>query len=121
MSKTVLVADDSESIRNIVKLSLKLQRPDIKVIEATNGSEAYEIIKGTPIDLLITDVDMPYMSGLELVKLIRTELKNETLPILICTAEKLKNPGELTKDGISKILNKPFSAKELLDTVKEII
>lgn len=119
MPKTILVVDDSESIRTILKLTLQFK--GYKVIEAEDGVEAYEILKEKPLDLLITDISMPKMSGLELLNKVRQELNNTTLPIIICTAEKEANEEQILSKGANKILIKPVSPNDLLVHVQSLI
>lgn len=119
MPKKILVVDDSESIRNILRLTLKFKGYEIE--EAQNGQQAYELIQKNSYDLLISDIDMPILTGIDLLFKIRGELKNEKLPIIICTAEKLSNPDELIMKGANKWIAKPFTPTELLDAVSSLI
>lgn len=114
MPKNILIADDSDSVRNILKLTLCLKGH--KVTEAVNGKEAFEKVSAGQYDLLISDIDMPFLTGLELLDKIRNELKNTTLPIIICTAEKIKDESVILTKG-ARIMHKPFSPNELLEIV----
>jgi len=119
MSNTILIVDDSESIRSILKLTLKFK--GYNVIEAENGLEAFEILKKTQCDLVITDIAMPTMTGIELLNKIRNELKNDKIPIIICTAEKIGDEEELLRKGANKLLVKPFPPTELLEVVQNLL
>jgi two-component system chemotaxis response regulator CheY len=119
MSKTVLIADDSASIRNILKLTLEFK--GYTVLEAEDGKAAYETLKSTACDLLISDIAMPSMSGLELLSKVRQTLQNKTLPVIICTAEKDIKEEEIIRRGANKVLIKPVSPRELLAIVEGLI
>jgi DNA-binding response OmpR family regulator len=119
MAKTILIVDDSESIRTILKLTLEFK--GYAVIEAGDGLEAYRILRQTPCDLVIADIVMPHMSGVELLSKIRHELRKEDLPVIICTAEKNVNEEEFIRKGASKVLVKPFSPQALLEIVESLI
>jgi len=119
MPKTILIVDDSESIRTILKLTLEFK--GYTVIEAEDGKKAFEILKQTHCDLVIADIVMPHMSGVELLNKVRHELKKEDLPVIICTAEENVNEEEFIRKGASKLLIKPFSPRSLLEIVDSLI
>jgi len=119
MPKTILIVDDSESIRTILKLTLEFK--GYSVIEAEDGKKAFEILKQTDCDLVIADIVMPHMSGVELLNKVRHELKKEDLPVIICTAEENVNEEEFIRKGASKLLTKPFSPRSLLEIVDSLI
>ena len=116
---TVLIADDSSAIREIVKLTLQFKKYD--VLEAKDGAEAYEILSTTPCDLLITDLDMPGMSGLELLDKTRKDLKNESLPVVVCTAESSVKDKDIVSRGANAVLRKPISPMQLLELVGRLV
>ena len=119
MPKTILIVDDSESIRTILKLTLKFK--GYNVLEAEDGEKGYEILKKSECDLLISDVAMPKMTGTELLNKVRRELKNETLPIIICTAEKSANEEDFIARGANKLLKKPVSPNDLMKIVQNLV
>ena len=119
MPKTILIVDDSESIRTILKLTLEFK--GYTVIEAEDGKKAFEILKQTDCDLVIADIVMPHMSGVELLNKVRHTLKKEDLPVIICTAEENVNEEEFIRKGASKLLIKPFSPRSLLEIVDSLI
>ncbi len=119
MAKNILIADDSDSIRSILKLTLNLKGYNVE--ETDNGKAAYELLSKNQYDLLISDIDMPHLTGIELLVKIRSELNNKTIPIIICTAEKLSNESDILSKGASKIIAKPFAPNDLLRVVGELI
>ena len=119
MPGRVLIVDDSESIRSIFKMTLKYK--GYEVTEACDGQEAYDLLKTNSYDLVISDIAMPIMTGIELLKKIRTELHLETLPVVICTAEKDAPEEEFIKRGANRVIQKPISPLEILQLVENLI
>jgi two-component system chemotaxis response regulator CheY len=109
----VLVVDDMDAIRNLVNTCLK-ELGVHTVILAPNGSVAWNQIQNTGIDLIVCDWDMPQVSGLELLKLIRGAEQYRHIPFLMLTGitekEKVINAVEA---GVNDFLSKPFSPKDL--------
>jgi two-component system cell cycle response regulator len=110
-----LVADDNVVARKIA--SLCLSREGIEVHEAEDGKQAYDIIRasGDTMDIVITDLVMPNMDGMELCTKIRQDLGKQDIPIIVLTAmSDLSEILEVFKVGASDYLVKPFSKEELL-------
>jgi two-component system cell cycle response regulator len=110
-----LVADDNVVARKIA--SLCLSREGIEVHEAEDGKQAYDIIRasGDTMDIVITDLVMPNMDGMELCTKIRQDLGKQDVPIIVLTAmSDLSEILEVFKVGASDYLVKPFSKEELL-------
>jgi two-component system cell cycle response regulator len=110
-----LVADDNIVARKIA--SLCLTREGIEVFEAENGEQAFDIIRqsGQQMDIVITDLIMPNMDGMQLCRKIRKDLGKQDIPIIVLTAmSDLSGILEVFKAGASDYLVKPFSKEELL-------
>jgi len=120
MGKKVLVADDEAHILHVV--SLKLRNAGYDVITAVDGEEALELCIAEQPDLLITDYQMPIMTGLELCKRIRALPQTAKMPAIMLTARGFDiEPGEMAAAGIATVLAKPFSPREVLEKVKELL
>lgn len=119
MPKTILIVDDSESIRTILRLTLQFS--GYGILEAEDGKQACEILECSPCDLVITDIAMPVMTGIDLLKKIREDLNRADLPVIIFTAEKAYQHEDLLKKGATKLMEKPISPRELLDIVKNLL
>ncbi|MEJ5169012.1 MAG: response regulator [Arcobacteraceae bacterium] len=114
----VLIADDSLTIRKIVtNVLLEMGYLKEHLYEAPDGAKAWNLICQQKFDLLLTDWNMPLMSGLELVKKTRTISKsNKQLPIIMITTEGSKEEVlEALKAGVSNYVVKPFN-KDILKT-----
>jgi CheY-like chemotaxis protein len=117
---TILAVDDETHIRHIV--SLKLKNAGYAVLTAKDAEEALEIAAAGPIDLLITDFQMPGLSGLELARRIHAEPGRRTLPTMLLTAHGLAlEQVEMAQAGITCHLSKPFSPRDLLEKVQQIL
>jgi len=119
MSKVILIVDDSPTIRLSLKTALELQK--FKVEEASNGKEALDKVKGgLKPHLIITDLNMPVMDGLEFIKNVRPILK--FVPILILTTEsEAKKREEAKKLGATGWLVKPVSGQDLIAVIKKLL
>ncbi len=118
MPKKVLIADDQIHIRKII--ADKVSRAGYTVITAEDGQEAVDMAKAEKPDLIIMDIMMPRMDGIEAIKILKQYPDMANIPILVLTAMELgDNAMELANIGINdnNIITKPFSPKELLDTI----
>lgn len=85
MSKTALVVDDSATIRKLVSNTLK--QMGFEVIEASNGKEGLERLSAGSVHLIMTDLNMPVMDGLEFIRALRAEANNKFTPVVFLTTE----------------------------------
>ena len=116
----VLVVDDFATMRKIVRNILK-QIGFEDIIEAEDGNAALRILKGDTIGLVVTDWNMPNMGGLELLKEIRRDAQTQNLPVLMVTAEGLKeNVMVAIKAGVNNYVVKPFTAEVLQEKIETI-
>ncbi len=116
----VLVADDFATMRKIVRNILKQIGFD-DIVEAEDGQAALQVLKSENIGLVVTDWNMPNMNGLELLEKIRTDPKTANLPVLMVTAEGLKeNVVAAVKAGVNNYVVKPFTAEVLQEKLEQI-
>ena len=116
----ILVVDDFATMRRIVKNILR-QIGFTNILEADDGSTALNILKKEKVDLVITDWNMPKMSGLELLKAIRADDNLKDIPVMMVTAEALKeNIIEAVKAGVNQYIVKPFTAQTLQEKIEKI-
>jgi len=119
MAPWVLVADDDPPITHVV--AMKLRRAGMDVLVAMDGQEAYEQAIAHRPDLIITDLQMPGMSGLELCARLVAEL-GSGIPVILLTAKGFELDSEATGHlPIRRIMTKPFSPRELLAQVQEAL
>ncbi|MEI8025213.1 MAG: chemotaxis response regulator CheY [Pseudomonadota bacterium] len=117
----ILVVDDFPTMRRIVKTLLR-QLGYTNIIEAEDGELAYKMLKATPdIEFIVSDWNMPNMTGLELLKTVRADEKFKHLPFLMVTAEAEKeNIIEAVKSGVSNYVVKPFTAATLKEKMAKV-
>lgn len=120
MAKTILAVDDSASIRQMV--SFTLRGAGYEVVEAVDGQDALDKAESHDVNLILTDVNMPRMDGLTLVKSLRGLARFQTAPILVLTTESsdaMKAQGRAA--GATGWLVKPFDPKRLVEVIKKVI
>jgi len=121
ISIKVLIVDDFATMRRIVKNVLK-QIGFTNITEADDGSTALEQLKSSSFDLIISDWNMPKMTGLDLLKTVRGMDEYKTIPFLMVTAESQKqNVVEAVQAGVSNYVVKPFTADQLTEKLEKIL
>jgi len=120
MPKTVLVVDDSPTMRQMV--SFTLTSAGYQVIEAGNGKEALTKAGGSKLDLVVTDLNMPEMDGISLIKELRKNPSFKFTPILMLTTEAAddkKKAGQAA--GATGWIVKPFNPEQMMAVVKKVL
>ncbi len=120
MPKKFLIVDDSAAIRQLVQLTLK--GAGHEVAAAASGAEALNQLSASRSDMVITDLNMPDMDGIELIKKLRSMPDYKFCPILMLTTESqeaMKQEGR--KAGASGWIVKPFTPERLLDVVRKFV
>jgi two-component system, chemotaxis family, chemotaxis protein CheY len=116
----ILVVDDASTMRRIVRgLLRELSLKNIR--EAENGTDALEELRRKKADLVISDWNMPQMTGIELLRAIRSDTALKDVPVLMVTAEARKeNIVEAVQAGVNNYIVKPFSAETLQEKLNKI-
>ena len=118
--KTILVADDETHILNVV--SLKLKNAGFRVVTARDGQEALELAQQEQPDLLITDHNMPHMTGLELCQKLREDSRFDRMPAIMLSARGFQlEERDTAASGIRMMISKPFSPREVLTAVEQVL
>jgi two-component system chemotaxis response regulator CheY len=120
MARTILLVEDSAPIRHNV--SVALRSAGYAVIPAVNGRHALEELDGRRIDMVITDITMPEMDGIEFIKRLRAMAGYGDTPVVLLTTEPLEfRRQEAMSAGVSSWIFKPFTLKHLLESVRGFI
>jgi diguanylate cyclase (GGDEF)-like protein len=120
VSLRVLVADDEEDIRAFLEITLGLA--GFEVLQARDGVEALQLARAEVPDIVVLDVMMPRMDGLETLRRLREDARTEHLPVLLLTARALKQHAVEGLDaGADDYLSKPFDADELLARIRAAV
>jgi len=120
MAKTVMIVDDSISIRQVVGLTLRGAGYD--VVEGSNGRDALAKLGNQKVHLVVSDVNMPEMNGIEFVKAVKAQPEYRFLPIIMLTTEsgdEKKREGQAA--GARAWVVKPFKPEVLLNAVQKLI
>ena len=117
----ILVVDDFATMRKVIRNLLK-QSGYENITEAEDGVAAMNVLKSTKIDFVISDWNMPNMTGIELLRAVRSDNELCAMPFLMVTAESLKdNVVEAVKAGVSNYIVKPFTAEVLGEKIDKIL
>jgi len=120
MAKCVMVVDDSETVRQVLQLTLS--KAGFDIIEAEDGIDALDKLTGQSIDMIVTDLNMPNMDGLELIKKVRGEGSHRFTPIVMLTTESSEEKKQAGRAaGASGWIVKPFKPEQLLKVVKMVL
>lgn len=120
VDKKVLIVDDEIHIVHVV--AIKLRNNGYEVISADNGAEAFDLALKEKPDIIVTDFQMPLMTGMELVEKLRQHPETRDIPVIMLTARSFAIPQEQQENlQISGCLSKPFSPKELLGNIEDIL
>ncbi len=119
MGKVIMTVDDSASVRQMVNFTLAGAGYD--VVEAVDGRDALAKLKGVSVNMVLTDLNMPNMDGIELIRAIRSDAANRFVPIIMLTTESQaakKQEGKTA--GATGWIVKPFKPDKLLAVVKKV-
>jgi len=116
----VLIADDEIHIIHVV--AIKLRNNGYEVVSANNGAEAYDVACAEHPDIVVTDYQMPLMTGVEMIEKLRANEATREIPVILLTARSFAiSPEQQESLGVSACLSKPFSPKELLKSIQDIL
>lgn len=119
----VLITDDSATARMIIQRCLEvLGWQDCEFLHASDGTEALKLVKEQAVDLIITDIVMPVMDGIELLKRIKVSPRLNHIPVFVISS--LANPAlekELAQFGVDSLIYKPVSPPKLLEALQETL
>jgi two-component system chemotaxis response regulator CheY len=120
MGKTIMTVDDSASVRQMVTFTLK--GAGYTVVEAVDGKDALAKINTTQVNMLITDLNMPNLDGIGLIKAVRTNPSYKFIPIVMLTTESQDSKKQEGKSaGATGWIVKPFKPDQLLAVVKKVL
>ena len=119
LKKHILVVEDDKLMLTLIKV--KLEEQGYSVIGVENGLKAKDLVQNKTYDLIVSDIMMPFFSGLELANLLRQELKSTTPLILLSSSGQESTVVESFEMGADDFISKPFSTTELIIRVKKLI
>jgi len=120
MTRIIMTADDSASIRQMVRFTL--EQAGYTVVEAVDGEDALKKLEYTPINMLIADLNMPKMNGIELIREVRSKPRYKFMPIIMLTTESQTSKKQEGKEaGATGWIVKPFKPEQLIAVVKKVL
>jgi two-component system chemotaxis response regulator CheY len=120
MSKTIMIVDDSASLRQVVAIALK--GAGYTVLEGCDGKDAIAKLTGQKVNLIISDVNMPNMDGITMVKQLKQMPAYKFTPIVMLTTESQESKKKEGQEAGAKAwMVKPFSAPQLLSVVQKLV
>ena len=120
MSKTIMAVDDSASVRQMVNFTLT--KAGYEVVEAVDGLDAVKKLDSTSVQMMITDLNMPNMDGIELIGSVRAMPKYKFIPIIMLTTESKDSKKQEGKAaGATGWIVKPFKPDQLLAVIKKVL
>ncbi len=123
MANSILITDDSRTMRTIIRRALRQGgfEPE-NVFEAEHGKAALDVLEKESVDILFTDINMPEMNGLELIKAVRANEKLKELPIVVITTESADDfVQQAIAEGANSFLSKPFTPDQVKEKLEGII
>lgn len=120
MDKSIMTVDDSASVRQMVGFTLK--QAGYNVLEAVDGRDALEKLNGESVNMVITDLNMPNMDGIELIRQLRAKAQFKFIPIIMLTTESQASKKQEGKAaGATGWIVKPFNPEQLLSVTKKVL
>ncbi|MGC8872866.1 MAG: response regulator [Chloroflexia bacterium] len=118
---TMLVVDDSSTMRRMI-IAVLDKIPEVRFVEAGSGLEAIEQLTLQRVDLMVLDLNMPDMHGLDILRFVRSQERYRSLPILVLTTRgSEESRQEALAAGATRYVTKPFTPDELLRHVQELL
>lgn len=120
MAKRILSVDDSASIRQMVTFTLKNE--GYEVLEASDGKDALSKLNGGTVNMVITDLHMPNMDGIELIRALRSNPAFKFTPVVMLTTESHQDKKDLGRQaGATGWIVKPFKPEQLVSVVRKLL
>ena len=119
MPKKILVVEDTLDTREVIHLYLKME--DFSVITASDGREGLYLARAEQPDLIVTDINMPNLDGLEMIKQLRSQKEFKDIPIIALTAYGIEERDASIKAGANRALDKPTNLEFLIEDIQELL
>lgn len=123
MAYNILIVDDSETVRAVIARTLEMAEVPIrKLHEAENGKIALDILRNEWIDLVFSDINMPVMSGVEMIEAMQQDELLGTIPVVVISTEGSKTRiDNLMEKGVRAYIRKPFTPEKVREVVDKLL
>lgn len=119
--KSILIVEDSTTTRSLIRAVIE-ELGDFNIVEAPTGFDALKLLPAQDFDLVVTDINMPDINGLELISFVRSNQRYNNIPLIIVTTERSEEDKKRGMAlGATAYVTKPFKAPELQDVVKKVM
>lgn len=120
--KSILIVEDSSTTRSLIRTVIEDMGDDFFTHEASSGFEALKMLPQERFDLIITDINMPDINGLELINFVKNDPRYKHIPLIIVTTERSAEDRERgIALGASAYITKPFKPEELQEVITKIL
>jgi two-component system chemotaxis response regulator CheY len=121
MGKTILIVEDSSMTRSMIR-AVAEEFDDMDTVEASSGFEALRQLPSREFDMIITDINMPDINGLELINFVKHDPRFKDIPLLIISTEKSEEDKlRGMRMGADAYITKPFKPEELQETIRKLV
>ncbi len=119
----ILIVDDSATMRKIILRTIRQSGYEVdNVLEAGNGKEALEVLKNNQVDLVMTDINMPEMNGLELIEALKSNPETKKIPVIVISTEGAEDiVGRAQVLGVKGFIRKPFTPQKIGEALKKVL
>lgn len=122
MNHNILIVDDSATTRSVIKRTIKMANVPAVLFEAADGQAGLQLLASRHIDLVLVDLHMPRMDGIEMIRRLLADPSTSSIPVIVITAESSTcQLDELKCEGIRGYLRKPFTPEAIRNAVTEIL
>lgn len=123
MPYNILIVDDSETVRAVIARTLEMAGVPVNGLhEASNGEEALKVMASTWIDLVFSDINMPVMTGMEMIERMRKDDLLSTVPVVVVSTEGSKTRIEdLLHKGVRAYIRKPFTPEKVKEIIDDLL
>lgn len=123
MSISILVVDDSETVRSVIAKTLRMTNVPVKELyTAANGQEALDVLRNQWVDLVLTDINMPVMTGVELIERMVEDDALKGIPVVVVSTEgSATRIEELKAKGVCAYLRKPFTPEKFQEVFQKVL
>ncbi len=123
MAFNILVVDDSETVRAVIARTLEMAAVPVRSLrEASNGEEALAILRKEWIDIVFSDINMPVMTGVEMISRMQEDELLSTIPVIVVSTEGSKTRmEELMNKGVHAYIRKPFTPEKVKEIIDELL
>ena len=123
MAFTILIVDDSATMRSVIKRTVQMADMSVGMyLEASGGQQALDILQQQQVDLVLADINMPEMDGIEMIERMHADENTSTIPVVVISTEaSTARIQKLKEKGVVGYVHKPFNPETIRDVIYEVI